>query len=264
MMNKILIVLLCLVASNLHARQVITGSLTDKETAKPVEGASVALLQLPDSISVEMSKTNSDGLFAFYKADTIKTYCVRVKHLVYKTTLIAVLKKKGMMNNLGAIAMEPNTYNFKEVVVNGSKIKVTELGDRTIYGIPDGIKKTSTDGLDVLRKVPSVQVDYLNEKITVNGKSNIKIEVDGVTRDKEYLKRLHPSQVDKMEVITSPSGKYDADVDAVINIVTNPAMRFGLKGLVSGMALPVGKDAYMGRGNASLDYGLEKISYYVR
>ena len=65
MMNKILIVLLCLVASNLNARQVITGSLNDKETAKPVEGASVALLQLPDSITVEMSKTNTDGLFAF-------------------------------------------------------------------------------------------------------------------------------------------------------------------------------------------------------
>ena len=262
-MNKILIVLLFLVAVNLHARQVITGSLTDKETAKPVEGASVALLQLPDSITVEMSKTNSDGLFAFYKADTVKTYCVRVKHLVYKTTLIAVPKKKGMMINLGAIALEPNTYSFKEVVVNGSKIKVTELGDRTIYGIPDGIKKTSTDGLDVLRKVPSVQVDYLNENITVNGKSNIKIEVDGVTRDKEYLKRLHPSQIDKMEVITSPSGKYDADVDAVINIVTNPAMRFGLKGMASVMALPVSGDNHMGRVNGSLDYGLEKISYYI-
>jgi len=255
--------MVCLAAMNAHARQVLTGSLTDKETTKPVAGASVELLQLPDSANVEMSKSNSDGLFVFYKADTVKTYCVRVKHLVYKTRMIVVPKKKGMINNLGVIALEPNTYNFKEVVVNGSKVKVTELGDRTIYGIPDGIKKTSTDGLDVLRKVPTVQVDYLNENITVNGKSNIRIEVDGVTRDKEYLKRLHPSQVDKMEVITSPSGKYDADVDAVINVVTNPAMRFGLKGLVSAMALPVGKDAYMGRGNASLDYGFDKISYYV-
>ena len=262
-MNKFLMVLLCFVAVNIHARQVITGSLTDKETSKAVDGASVELLQLPDSSTVELSKTNTEGLFAFYKADTAKTYCVRVKHLVYKTRLIAVPKKKGMINNLGTIDLDPSTYNFKEVVVNGSKVKVTELGDRTIYAIPDGIKKTSTDGLDVLRKVPSVQVDYLNENITVNGKSNIKIEVDGVTRDKEYLKRLHPSQVDKMEVITSPSGKYDADVDAVINIVTNPAMRFGLKGLASIMTLPVSGDNYMGRVNGSLDYGFEKISYYV-
>lgn len=244
-MKKILIILLGMLALNAHARQVITGTLTDKETSKPVEGASVALLQLPDSSTVEMTKTNSEGLFLFYKADTVKTYCLKVNHIAYKTTLLAVPRKKNMINNMGAITLEPKMFSFKEVVVNGTKVKVTELGDRTIYGIPDGIKKTSTDGLDVLRKVPSVQVDYLNENITVNGKSNIKIEVDGVTRDKEYLKRLHPSQVDKMEVITSPSGKYDADVDAVINIVTNPAMRFGLKGMVNVMALPVSSQNYM-------------------
>ncbi len=262
-MNKILIVLFCFVAVNINARQVITGSLTDKETVKPVDGANVELLQLPDSSVVEMSKSSSEGLFMFYKADTAKTYCLRVKHLAYKATLIAVPKKKGMINNLGAVTLDPRTFNFKEIVVNGTRVKVTELGDRTIYGIPDGIRKTSTDGLDVIRKVPSVQVDYLNENITVNGKSNVKIEVDGVTRDKEYLKRLHPSQISKMEVITSPSGKYDADVDAVINIVTNPAMKYGLKGTVNVMALPVGTDTYMARANASLDYGLEKISYYV-
>jgi hypothetical protein len=262
-MNKILIALLCFVAVNVSARQVITGSLTDKETTKPVEGAIVELLQLPDSSTIEMSKTSSEGLFMFYKADTVKTYCLRAKHMIYKTTLYVVPKKKGMINNVGTINLDPKMFSFKEVVVNGTKVKVTELGDRTIYGIPDGIKKTSTDGLDVMRKVPSVQVDYLNENITVNGKSNIKIEVDGVTRDKEYLKKLHPSQIDKMEVITSPSGKYDADVDAVINIVTNPAMRFGLKGMVNVMALPVSTENYMGRASGSLDYGLEKISYYV-
>ena len=263
MMNKILIVLLCFVAININARQVITGSLTDKETTMPVGSASVELLQLPDSSAIETTKSSSDGLFMLYKADTVKTYCIRIKHIVYKTQVSVVPKKKSMINNLGAIALEPKTYNFKEIVISGSKVKVTELGDRTIYGIPEGIKKTSTDGLDVLRKVPSVQVDYLNENITVNGKSNIRIEVDGITRDKEYLKRLHPSQVDKMELITSPSGKYDADVDAVINIVTNPAMKFGLKGMASVMGLPISGDNYIGRVNGSLDYGMEKISYYV-
>jgi hypothetical protein len=264
MKHKIIIMLLCFVAVNVNARQLITGNLTDKETTKPVEGANVELLQLPDSGAVETSKTNSEGLFIFYKADTVKTYCLRVKSLIYKTVLLSVVpKKKSMINNVGTLTMEPNTFNLKDIVVNGSKVSVTELGDRTIYGIPDGIKKTSTDGLDVLRKVPSVQVDYLNEDITVNGKSNIKIEVDGVTRDKNYLKRLHPSQISKMEVITSPSGKYDADVDAVINVVTNPAMRFGLKGMATVAAIPISSDSYLGMVNGSLDYGLEKVSYYV-
>jgi len=262
-MKKIIIVLFCLAALNVSARQVITGTMVDKETVKPVDGASVELVQLPDSNTVETSKTNSAGLFMLYKADTTKTYCLRIKYLAYKTTLLPVPKRKGMINNIGSIALDPRSFSMKEVVINGTTVKVTELGDRTIYGIPEGIKKTSTDGLDVLRKVPAIQVDYLNEDITVNGKSNIKIEVDGITRSKEYLKKLHPSQISKMEVITSPSGKYDAEVDAVINIVTNPAMRYGLKGMVNVMALPLSSDTYMGRVNASLDYGLEKISYYA-
>jgi len=264
MTPKILIVLFCLVAVNANARQVITGSLSDKETAKSIDAANVELLLLPDSSTVDLSKTNSEGLFIFYKADTLHTYCLRVKHINYKSIVVTVaIKNKSMINNVGSISVEPNTFNIKELVVNGTKVSVTELGDRTIYGIPDEFRKNSTDGLDVLRKVPSVQVDYLNENITVNGKSNIKIEVDGISRDKGYLKRLHPSQISKMEVITSPSGKYDADVDAVINIVTNPAMRYGLKGMAYLGAMPISSDSYMGMTNASLDYGLEKVSYYV-
>lgn len=262
-MNKIFIALFCLVAVHVNARQVITGGLTDKETTKPIDGASVELLQLPDSSVVELVKSSSQGLFMFSKADTAKLYCLKVRHLAYKTTFIPVSKKKSMINNIGMISIDPRTFNFKEIVINGSKVRITELGDRTVYGISDGIRKSSTDGLDVMRKVPSVQVDYLNENITVNGKTNVKIEVDGVTRDKEYLKRLHPSQFDKMEVITSPSGKYDADLDAVINIVTNPTMKYGLKGTVNAMVLPVSSDKFMTRGSASLDYGLEKVSYYV-
>ena len=264
MTHKILILLFCLVAVNANARQVVTGSLTDKETTKPIEAANVELLLLPDSTTLDNSKTNSEGLFIFYKADTLHSYYLRVKHINYKTIVWKVApKNKSMINNVGSITVEPNTYNIKELVVNGTKVSVTELGDRTIYGIPDEFRKSSTDGLDVLRKVPSVQVDYLNEDITVNGKSNIKIEVDGITRDKGYLKRLHPSQISKMEVITSPSGKYDAEVDAVINIVTNPAMRYGLKGMAYLGAMPISSDSYMGMSNASLDYGLEKVSYYV-
>jgi hypothetical protein len=260
---KVLMVLLCFVAGNVHARQVITGKVINKETSNPVEAVGVDLLQLPDSSVVESVTTGAEGSFMFYKVDTTKRYCISIKHLSYKPLVLAVAKKAGMINNVGAVGLEPKVLTMKEVVVAGSKVKVTELPDRTVYAIPDGFKKTSTDGLDVLRKIPSVQVDYFNENITVEGKTNIKIEVDGVTRDKEYLKKLHPSQVDKMEVITSPSGKYDAEVDAVINIITNKEMRYGLKGSFNANVLPNSNETYMVRQGANIDYGLEKISYYV-
>ena len=257
--------LFCLtLAGYADARLVLTGVVTDKQDTKPVEGANVELLRLPDSTAVESVKTSSEGMFMLYKADTVSAFCLRIRHLIYKEFSLPVPRKtSGMINNLGTIALEPAQFNMKEIVVKGVKVSVTELGDRTVYGVPEGIQKTSTDGVDVLRKIPSVQVDYLNEDITVNGKSNIKIEVDGISRDKSYLKRLHPSQISKMEIITSPSGKYDADVDAVINVVTNPAMRYGLKGMAYIGAFPIAKGSFVGLANGSLDYGLKKISYYV-
>jgi outer membrane receptor protein involved in Fe transport len=264
-MRKLVLLFFCLIlVFQANARLVLTGVVADKQDTKPVEGANVELLRLPDSTAVESIKTSSEGMFMLYKADTLSNYCLRIRHLIYKEFVLPVPRKtSGMINSLGTLALEPAQFNLKEIVVKGVKVSVTELGDRTVYGIPEGIQKTSTDGVDVLRKIPSVQVDYLNEDITVNGKSNIKIEVDGISRDKGYLKRLHPSQISKMEIITSPSGKYDSDVDAVINVVTNPAMRFGLKGMAYVGGFPIAKNSWVGLLNGSLDYGLDKISYYV-
>ncbi len=257
---KIVILLLYLFVNNINATQILSGKLSDKETAKPIEAAYVELLRLPDSLSVEVIATRTDGYFSFNKVDSAKTYCLRIKHIGYKTLIISV---NIQQNNTAAISLEPAINAIKEVIINGSKVNVTELADRTIYGMPDDMKKTSTDGLDVLRKVPSVLVNYFDEKITVDGKSNIKIEVDGVPRNSAYLKRLHPSEIDKLEIITSPSGKYDASVDAVINVVTNPEMRYGLKSTINAQILPNSKDVYLARFNGSLDYGLKKISYYI-
>lgn len=260
----LILVLLCLGSGIVSARQVLTGVVSDKETTQPIQDVSVDLLRLPDSSLVESATSSSEGIFLFYKADTANTYALKLKHNLYKSMSMPVpVKKTGLVNSLGVLSMEPTFFNLKEVVVQGYKVTVTERNDRTVYGIPEGLQKTSSDGLDVLRKVPTVQVDYLNEDITVNGRSNIKIEVDGISRDKSYLKRLHPSQISKMEIITQPSGKYDADIDAVINVVTNPAMRYGLKGMVYAGAFPIAKEAYLGMANASIDYGREKISYYV-
>jgi outer membrane receptor protein involved in Fe transport len=264
MRSLLLSILFCLTVLQVQARQVLTGLVTDAQDTRPVESALVELLRLPDSTVVESLKTTSEGTFMLYKSDTLARYSVRVRHLIYKEFVCAVpVKTSGMINNLGTLALQPAQFNLKEIVVKGVKVSVTELGDRTVYGVPEGIQKTSSDGVDVLRKIPSVQVDYLNEDITVNGKSNIVIEVDGITRDKGYLKRLHPTQISKMEIITSPSGKYDSEVDAVINVVTNPTMKYGLKGMAMGAAFPIAKDSYVGLLNGSLDYGLEKISYYV-
>ena len=77
-MRKLLILLFCLtLAGYADARLVLTGVVTDKQDTKPVEGANVELLRLPDSTSIESIKSSSEGMFMLYKADTLSTYCLR-------------------------------------------------------------------------------------------------------------------------------------------------------------------------------------------
>lgn len=264
MRAKLFFLIFYISVNTAFARKVITGRVLGMEDKIPVETAIVDLLQLPDSNKIETFYTNTEGSFTLMKADTTKSYCLRIAKSFFKTQAVALnLNTAGRIVNVGNVELVPSIYNLKEITINGSKIQVKELSDRTIYGISTDMKKTSTDGLDILRKVPTVQVDYFNEDIKVEGKSNVVIEVDGITRDKNFLKKLHPSQVDKMEVITNPTGKYDADVDAVINIITNREMRYGLKGMLNGVLFPQSLDIYMARANGSLDYGLKKISFYV-
>jgi hypothetical protein len=241
----------------------ITGKLIDKETSKPVEFATLELLQLPDSSLTEAVRSDVNGVFTFEKGDSSHRYCLRIKHLSYKTLVAPVVKRPGSgVCMMGNVSMEAAVISMKEVVVNGAKIVVTEMADKTVYAVSEGIKKSSSDGIDVLRKVPSVQIDYLNEDIKVEGKSNIVIEVDGIRREKSYLKKLNPKEIDKFEINNSPSGKYDPETDAVINIITNPNMRYGLKGMFTSQILP-GSDNYQRDLNANLDYGLEKVTYYI-
>ena len=58
--------------------------------------------------------------------------------------------------------------------------------DRTVYAIPEVIAKSSTNGYDILKKIPQVNVDFQNN-ITLNGSSNFIIQVDGRQRDREFL-----------------------------------------------------------------------------
>ena len=144
--------------------------------------------------------------------------------------------------------------------VKGDMIRATELVDRTVYTIPPEIAKTSTNGFEVLRKIPSVQVDF-NNNVTLNGKSNFIIQVDGKQRDKEFLARLMPEDIKSVEIIHNPGGKYDGTIDGVINIKLTKEARIGVSGNLAGMIRPAEKPSgYVAGG---IDYGREKITFYA-
>ena len=132
--------------------------------------------------------------------------------------------------------------------------------DRTVYAIPEVIAKSSSNGYDILKKIPQVNVDFQNN-ITLNGSSNFIIQVDGRQRDREYLNKLLPSDIQSIEIISNPSGKYEGNIDGVINIILKKEARYGMNGNVGLSIKPFNKPTTQATG--SLDYAMGKITFYV-
>ena len=97
--------------------------------------------------------------------------------------------------------------------------------DRTVYAIPSVVSKSTSNGYDLLKKIPQVNVDFQNN-VTLNGSSNFIIQVDGRQRDKEFLARIIPSDIQTIEIISNPSGKYEGNIDGVISIILKKEARY--------------------------------------
>ena len=150
--------------------------------------------------------------------------------------------------------------NIEEVTIVGERLKGQEMVDRTTYAIPPLVAKSSTNGYELLKKIPQVNVDFQNN-VTLNGSSNFIIQVDGRQRDKEFLAKLLPADIESIEIISNPSGKYEGNIDGVINIILKKEARYGMNGNVGLNFKPINKLTYNATG--SLDYSLGKITFYV-
>ncbi len=222
--------------------------------------ASVGLLHLPDSSMTTGVITLTDGGFQFEKVKP-GDYFIKVSFVGYKTGGRGVAVAEGSTDiAVDTIYLSEITTSLKEVTVTAERIKGKEMVDRTVYAIPEVIAKSSTNGYDILKKIPQVNVDFQNN-ITLNGTSNFIIQVDGRQRDREYLNKLLPSDIQSVEVITNPSGKYEGNIDGVINIILKKEARYGMNGNIGFSVKPFNKPTASATG--SLDYAMGKITFYV-
>ncbi|HNU76906.1 MAG TPA: carboxypeptidase regulatory-like domain-containing protein, partial [Prolixibacteraceae bacterium] len=255
------LLLLLLTISSLSARsQNIKGFVRLEKDNSPVQFASVGLVQLPDSGLVRGTITLSDGSFLI---DNVKPgdYLIRVSFVGYHPEEKAVSVVTGAPDIvMDTLFLRGTTTEVGEVEVVAERLKGKEMVDRTVYSVPEAIAKTVTTGYELLKRIPQINVDFQNN-ITLNGSSNFIIQVDGRQRTREFLAKLLPTDIESVEIISNPSGKYEGNIDGVINIILKKEARFGLSGNTSLSTKPFNKptDALTG----SLDYGLGKITFYV-
>ena len=212
----------------------IVGYLLDSTDSKPVEFASVALINKTTGRPVDGTVADQVGKFTITKV-AVGSYKLVASFLGYNSITIPVeITGKNDDKDLGVIRMGSNTQMLAEVTVEGQRALIEEKVDRTVYNAEKDQTNRGGDATDVLKKVPMLSVD-LDGNPSLRGSSNIKVLINNkpstilASNIADALKQIPADMIKTVEVITSPSARYDAEGSAgIINIVTKKNTLQGL------------------------------------
>ncbi|MFT4031825.1 MAG: TonB-dependent receptor [Siphonobacter sp.] len=204
----------------------ISGSLVDSTGSKAVEFATVALYNKATNKLMDGTVADDKGKFTFTNVAPGQ-YKLLLSFVGYYTKAVDNLTvKKGEDLDLGVIKMTSSIKTLNEVTVTGQKALIEEKVDRLVYNAEKDISSRGGDASDVLRKVPMLTVD-LDGNVSMRGSSNIKVLINNkpstivASSVADALKQIPADQIASVEVITSPSAKYDAEgTGGIVNIIT--------------------------------------------
>ena len=215
--------------SNIAFSQSITssikGTVVDKVSNKPLESAAVQLFNSADSSLVTGTLTDVNGSFLINDIPEGKYY-VRISYIGY-TNAVAKNVLTGNENrniNFGTVKLEISEETTQEIeVVDEAPLMTFEAGKK-IYDAKKDLTTQNGNVMDVLKNVPSVEVDN-DGNVSLRGSRDVKILIDGkpsalLSNGTQVLQNIPANIVDKVEVINNPSSKYEAEgVSGIINIV---------------------------------------------
>ena len=215
----------------------IKGKVIDTETDEPLEYATVSLFHSQDSTLVTGVITDSNGLFSL-KAKPGKYYVV-VQFMGYKDkTLNVNIKDNKTVVSLGEILMNTDAALLDEVEIVAEKSTMSMTLDKRVFNVGKDVSSTAGNAIEVLDNIPSVNVD-VDGNVSLRGDSGVQILVDGKvsglagTSTQDALRSLQADMIERIEVVTNPSVRYDAEGTAgIINIVLKKDKRKGFNASV--------------------------------
>lgn len=240
----------------------ITGKVLSYEQNSALEYVSVKLFKLPDSTFQKGVFTNVDGRFSL-NTNPGKYYLQLSLAFYENQTTEAFELKPGQTNfHQGTLRMQqPKTQEVKDVVVRGQK-EVMEAGiDKKIYNVAEDLNVNGGTANDILNRLPSVEVDQ-DGGVLLRGQGSVTILIDGRPSSmsggngKTLLDALPANSIERVEIVTNPSAKYDPDgTSGIINIVLKKNKLLGFNGMVStNLASGDLKGGNVGEGSVSLSY----------
>tara|TARA_R110002020_G_scaffold154714_6_gene335234 strand:- start:122512 stop:124992 length:2481 start_codon:yes stop_codon:yes gene_type:complete len=240
---KFLLVLLLTVPALIFAQAnkkfTISGSVVDKQGGVPLEYATITVTDVNNPQGVTGGITDTEGNFEVEV--TNGTYNIKVEYISFAPFIISN-KEVNQDLNLGKITLEFAAADLDEVTVVAETTTVDVRLDKKIYNIGKDLTTAGGTVSDALNNVPSVSVD-VEGGISLRGNENVRILINGKPSamagfgSTDVLRQLPADAIERVEVITSPSARYDAEGTAgILNIILRKEKTLGFNGSINANA----------------------------
>lgn len=212
-----------------------SGQLIDQNTVEPLEFATVSVFNPADSSLIKGTITDAEGKFQLFLRPG--TYYAEMQFITHqKKTIENITIKRGAPVKLGVIDMQQKQLELDALVVEGERTQMELTLDKKVYNIGKDLSNLGGSASDLLGNLPSVEVD-VEGNISLRGSENVQILIDGKPSGliglsgTGGLQQLQGNLIERVEIITNPSARYDAEGGAgIINIILKKDKAKGFNG----------------------------------
>ncbi|WP_422350487.1 TonB-dependent receptor domain-containing protein [Flagellimonas sp.] len=215
---------------------VFSGKVVDRSSGQPVAYATVMVAVNTTKQGISGTTTLEDGSFVLETNAT--DFYLEISFIGYQKKIVEPNASAGGRIDLGTIQISEDAQQLEEVVVEGEVSKTVFKLDKRVFNVGKDLSSTGASALEVLNNVPSVNVN-IEGQISLRGSQGVQVLINGkpsiISSDESNaLGTITADMIDRVEVITNPSAKYDAEgTSGIINIVIKKEQRKGLNGSVS-------------------------------
>ena len=220
----VFVLMLGLLVQHAFASVTVKGKVVNKDTGEPMEYATVSAFSLPDSTLVAGVITEPSGHFSLQLEKG--RYSLHFQYMGFITTKknIQLTGEKSTVD-LGRIVMAPDAELLAEIEVV-SEVSTYEMTlDKRVFNVGKDVSNTAGNAIEVLESIPAVSVD-VEGNVSLRGDEGVRILIDGKESGlsglstQDALRTLQGDMIERVEVITNPSVRYDAEGSAgIINII---------------------------------------------
>jgi outer membrane receptor protein involved in Fe transport len=247
----------------------VKGTTIDSVSNKPLGYVTVVLLDAKTQRAVKGGLTKNDGTFEF-KNLALKEYQITFASVGYKNKTIKI---SGTVTevNVGNVLLSAASNQLKEVSITAVRPIMKQEVDRISYDVQADPESRAITALDMMRKVPLLSVDA-DDNIKLKGSGNYKILINGkesalmAKNPSDVLRAMPATNIEKIEVITTPPAKYDAEgLSGIINIITKKNADKGYNATINGRynsiwgpGINISANAKQGKLGVTMFFGVNK------